>query len=316
MTAVATLSSNALTVDLEEYFHASNFAQLLDGERPSLPSRVEDQTKRLLDEFDRFSCRATFFALGCVAERHPRLLAEIAKRGHEIASHGYSHRLCHDLGPQAFRQDLRAARDRIADATGVAVQGYRAPSYSITEQCLWALEILAEEGYRYDSSVFPIHHPTYGIPRFTRDLVNVDLGGGRSIVEFPMTCVRIGSWNLPIAGGAYLRFLPAPIFRWGFKYATRANNPAVLYLHPWEIDADQPRLRVGWKRQLRHYYGLARVEERLRRLLANANFGTMTEVIASRERDGLLLTRSLSACLGGSTRARPEHRLQSALGDE
>jgi polysaccharide deacetylase family protein (PEP-CTERM system associated) len=301
---------HALSVDLEEYFHASNFAALFDSRRwPSLPSRVEAPTLRLLDLFDRFGCRATFFTVGWVAERHPRLLAEIARRGHELASHGQMHELVHALGPERFRADLRAARARIEDASGSPVRGFRAPSYSITARSLWALGILAEEGYAYDSSIFPVHHPTYGIPRFQRGLVRVDLGDGLSIVEFPLTAARIGWWNLPVAGGAYLRLLPAPVFRWGFRRAARAGHPAVLYLHPWELDPEQPRLRVDWKKRLRHYHNLDRMEGRLRRLLAETAFDSMGGVIERREEAGRLPTRKLADCLPRTQpRPRPAQR--------
>lgn len=294
----ATPDRHALSVDLEEYFHVSNFAKLLEPARwESLPSRVEDQTRRLLDLFDEVSCRSTFFALGWVAERHPKLLAEIAGRGHELACHGYAHQLVHELGPQGFREDLRRARSAIEDATGVAVTGYRAPSYSITKRSLWALAILAEEGFGYDSSIFPVRHPSYGIPQFQGELVRIDLGDGLSIVEFPLTTARVGRWNLPVAGGAYLRLLPAPLFRWGFQRAVRTGRPAVLYLHPWEIDPDQPRLRVGWQVRVRHYRNLERMEGRLRRLLVQTPFDTMGGVIEARAGAGRLPTRTLDQCI-------------------
>lgn len=294
----ATPGRHALTVDLEEYFHVSNFADRIEPERwPSLPSRVEDATRRLLDRFDEHACRATFFALGWVAERQPKLVAEIVARGHELACHGYRHELVHALGPQRFREDLRRARRAIEDAAGAAVAGYRAPSYSVTARSLWALAILAEEGFRYDSSIFPVRHPSYGIPGFTGELVRLDLGGGLSIVEFPLTTTRVGPWNLPVAGGAYLRLLPAPLFRWGFRRAVRSGRPAVLYLHPWEIDPDQPRLRAGWQVRVRHYRNLDRTEERLGRLLAQTPFDTMGGVIEARASAGRLPTRSLDQCM-------------------
>jgi polysaccharide deacetylase family protein (PEP-CTERM system associated) len=288
----------ALSVDLEEYFHVSNFSGLIAPERwTALPSRIEDETRRLLDLFDETGARATFFALGWIAERRPALVAEIARRGHEVACHGYAHQLVHELGPQGFRSDLARARKAIEDAAGRPVLGYRAPSYSITSRSLWALDVLAEEGFRYDSSIFPVHHPSYGIPRFDRDLVALDLGDGRAIVEFPLTTTRVGWWNLPVAGGAYLRLLPAPLFRWGFQRAVRSGQAAVLYLHPWELDPEQPRLRVGWKTRVRHYANLDRVEERVRRLLSQTPFDTMAGVIEARAAAGRLPTRTLEQCI-------------------
>ena len=304
---------SALSVDLEEYFHVSNFASLIDPERwPAMPSRIGEQTRRLLDLFDEMKCRSTFFALGWVAERRPLLLAEIARRGHEIACHGYAHARVGELGPQRFRADLLRARKAIEDATGAPVFGYRAPSYSITTRSLWALRILAEEGFRYDSSIFPIHHPSYGIPHFEAGLTTLDLGEGLSLVEFPLTTVRLGPWKMPVAGGAYLRLLPASLFRWGFRRAVRSGHPGVLYLHPWEIDPDQPRMRVGWKTRIRHYHNLGRMEGRLRRLLSQTSFDTMTSVIEAREGAGLLPSRTLEQCIRGPARGLRAARAQVA----
>lgn len=304
---------HVLSVDLEEYFHVTNFAGLIAPERWStLPSRVEDATLRLLDLFDACGARATFFALGWVAERNPRLLAEIATRGHELACHGYAHQLVHELGPQGFRDDLQRARRAIEDASGQAVTGYRAPSYSITTRSLWALGILAEEGFRYDSSIFPVHHPSYGIPRFDSDLVHLDLGNGLEIVEFPLTTTRLGWWKLPVAGGAYLRLLPGPVFRWGFRRAVRAGQAAVLYLHPWEIDPEQPRLRAAWKARMRHYTNLDRTEDRLRRLLSLASFDTMAAVIDARMAAGRLPTRTVEQCIQQPARVRRPARRPAA----
>src|SRR5215510_1977782 len=176
------MTLNALTVDLEEYFQVSNFDGVIDRARwDAVPSRVREATLRLLDGFDQTGSQATFFVLGWVAERQPGLVREIAKRGHEIACHGYGHELVYAIGPERFRADLRRARAAIEQATGAGVIGYRAPSYSITEASLWALQILVEEGFRYDSSIFPIRHHRYGIPGFARRPVQIELGGGRSI---------------------------------------------------------------------------------------------------------------------------------------
>lgn len=244
----------------------------------SLPSRVEESTRRLLDLFDRTQSRATFFVLGWVAERHGKLVREIADRGHEIACHGYAHDLVYDLGPARFRADLRRAKAAVEDATGIRMEGYRAPSYSITRASLWAIPILIEEGFRFDSSIFPIRHHRYGIPDFDRTPVTLEVEGGR-IQEFPLTTLRIGNFNFPLAGGAYLRFLPPSIFRLGFGRLVRAGQPTVLYLHPWEIDPDQPRQRVGWAVRVNHYHNLHRVEDRLRALLERHRFAPMGEVL-------------------------------------
>jgi polysaccharide deacetylase family protein (PEP-CTERM system associated) len=275
-------------VDLEEYFQVSNLARVIDRAHwDALPSRVTESTQRLLDLFDRTGSRATFFVLGWVAERHAKLVREIADRGHEIACHGYAHDLVYDLGPRRFREDLRRARAVVQDATGIVMEGYRAPSYSITRASLWALPILAEEGFRYDSSIFPIRHHRYGIPDFVRHPVTLDLGGA-TLREFPLTTLPLGPLNFPLAGGAYLRFLPGVLFRLGFARLVRAGEPTVLYLHPWEIDPDQPRQPVGWKVRVNHYFNLHRVEERLRRLLEAHAFAPLGEVLARLERQGAL----------------------------
>lgn len=288
----------ALTVDLEEYFQVSNFDRVIAREDwDALPSRVGDSTRRLLDAFDAADSRATFFSLGWVAERHPALLREIAERGHELACHGYSHELVYDLDPERFRADLRRARAAIEDATGKAIEGYRAPSYSITRDSLWALDVLAEEGFRWDSSVFPIRHHRYGIPGFPRHPLRLSLRGGASLLEFPLTTVQLGPLTLPVAGGAYLRFLPFGLFRRAFERVVAQGRPALLYLHPWEVDPDQPRQDVGWRIRVNHYYNLARTEDRLRRLLARFRFAPLGRVLDELDARGDLESRSLDALM-------------------
>lgn len=272
----------------------SNLERVIDRARwDTLPSRVGESTRRLLDLFDRTASRATFFVLGWVAERHGKLIREIAERGHEVACHGYSHELVYDLGPRRFREDLRRARAAVQEATGLVVEGYRAPSYSITRASLWALPILAEEGFGFDSSIFPIRHPRYGIPDFVRHPVALDLGGAR-LREFPLTTLRLGPVNLPLAGGAYLRFVPGALFRLGFERLVRAGRPTVLYVHPWEIDPDQPPQPLGLRLRINHYYNLHRVEQRLQRLLAAHRFAPLGEVLAELEARGALPLHPLS----------------------
>jgi len=283
------LTDHALTVDLEEYFQVSNFERVIDRATwHALPSRVEACTHRLLDLFDRTGARATFFALGWIAERQPQLLREIAARGHELACHGHEHELVYEIGPARFEADLRRARGAIEDATGTGVRGYRAPSYSITRDSLWALEILARAGFSFDSSIFPIRHPRYGIPEFAREPLRLELESGASIREFPLTTWDLGPLRLPLAGGAYLRFLPAPLFRFGVSRLTRARRPTVLYVHPWEIDAEQPRQDVSWLVRVNHYHNLSRTEARLARLLALHRFRPMGEVLDDLEASGRL----------------------------
>jgi polysaccharide deacetylase family protein (PEP-CTERM system associated) len=285
---------HALSVDLEEHFQVSNFQDRIDREAwDAQPSRVAASAGRLLDLFDRTGSRATFFVLGWVAERHPELVQEIASRGHEIACHGYGHEIVYEIGPERFREDLRRARAAIEDATGVKVEGYRAPSFSITERSLWALEILAEEGFRFDSSIFPIRHYRYGIPEFDRRPLRLDLPNGASLREFPLTTLELGPLRLPLAGGAYLRFLPPALFRWGLSRLERADVPSVLYLHPWEIDAEQPRVESSLRVRVNHYYNLGRVEDRVGALLERFRFQTMGAVLDELEAAGRLGARSL-----------------------
>lgn len=273
-------SLNAMSIDLEEYFQVSNFSAAIDRSTWStLPSRVTDSTGRLLDTLERTSTHATFFVLGWVAERQPDLIRAIADRGHEIACHGYGHELVYEIGPDRFRDDIRRARTAIQAATGIDPKGYRAPSYSITNRSLWALEILTEEGFEYDSSIFPIHHHRYGIPDFSRTPVLIELPNGRTIREFPMTTLSAGPFKIPLAGGAYLRFFPPTLFHWGFRRMIAAGEPIVLYVHPWEIDPNQPRQDVGWRIQLNHYFNLERTESRLTRLIEEFPFRTLEAVL-------------------------------------
>ena len=283
------MSLNALTIDLEEYFQVSNFDRVIERDDwGTLSSRVAHSTDQLLELFERVEARATFFVLGWVAERHPDLVRRIAELGHEIACHGYGHELVYEIGPTRFREDLRRAKTTIEDACGRAVRGYRAPSYSITNASLWALDILAEEGFEYDSSIFPIHHHRYGIPEFPREPQRLVLRSGATIDEFPLTTLRMGSVNVPLAGGAYLRFLPGSAFRWGFRHLAGLGQPTVLYLHPWEVDPDQPRQRVGWKTRVNHYFNLSRTLGRLDRLLRQLRFRSMEAVLTDLRSAGRL----------------------------
>lgn len=273
---------NAMTIDVEDYFHVSNFEPVVDrGSWASRESRVEANTDRLLELFDRAGVRATFFVLAWVAERVPPLVRRIAAAGHEVASHGYAHRLVYDQTPDAFRDDVRVAKRMLEDASGQAVDGYRAPSFSVTARSLWALDVLIEEGYTYDSSVFPIHHDRYGIPDAERHAGIVRRPAG-TIVEVPASTVRVAGLNLPIGGGGYFRLLPYQWTRWGIRRVNRREAaPTVFYLHPWEIDPGQPRLPASRLGRLRHYRNLHETEARLERLLRDFAFDTMRSLIQS-----------------------------------
>jgi polysaccharide deacetylase family protein (PEP-CTERM system associated) len=271
---------NAMSIDVEDYFHVSAFDSVVPRVRwDDMPSRVRGNTERLLDIFDEFDVRSTFFVLAWVGERDPDLVREIARRGHEIASHGYAHRLVYDQTPDMFRADVRKAKAILEDASGRAVLGYRAPSYSITARSLWALDILIEEGYRYDSSIFPIRHDRYGIPDSERRMYTIESSAG-TLVEVPGSTTQVGAVNLPVAGGGYFRILPYWWTRWGIARVNRLEGrPAVFYLHPWEIDPEQPRVSAGRLSRFRHYRNLHKTEGRLRQLLTDFRFDTVASVV-------------------------------------
>jgi polysaccharide deacetylase family protein (PEP-CTERM system associated) len=274
---------NAMTVDVEDYFQVSAFDRIVSraswGERES---RVVGNTRRLLEMFDRSGVRATFFILGWVADRAPDLVREIAGAGHEIACHGYHHQLLYTLTPKQFREDVREAKRTLEQMAGVPVVGFRAPSYSVTTSTLWALDILVEEGYRYDASIFPVHHDRYGIPDAPRHPHMMNRPAG-SLLEIPASTVRLGGVNLPIAGGGYFRLLPYAWTRWGMRRVNRVERePVIFYLHPWEIDPGQPRLAVGTTTRMRHYGGLARTTDRLRRLLSDFRFDSIEAALKLR----------------------------------
>jgi polysaccharide deacetylase family protein (PEP-CTERM system associated) len=271
---------NALTVDVEDYFQVSGFADAVPASTwDAQPSRIVENTHRMLDLLQQAHVRATFFVLGWVAERFPRLVRRIAEAGHEVASHGYSHRLVYDLSPAEFRADLARAREVIAAACGVSVKGFRAPSFSITARSVWALDVLIDEGYTFDSSVFPIARDRYGIPGAPRHPHIINRAGG-SIWEIPPSTIRWNGMNLPIGGGGYFRLLPYTWTRAGLRHLREAEErPAVFYLHPWELDPDQPRIAAGGISRFRHYVNLDRTEARLRRLLADFRFAPLSEVL-------------------------------------
>lgn len=271
---------NAMTIDVEDYFQVSAFEGHVSRTRwHELESRVCRNTERLLTIFEDAGVSATFFVLGWVAEKFPDLVRQIRLGGHELASHGYEHRLVYELTPAQFRDDLRRAKAALESAGGVPVLGYRAPSYSITCQSLWALDVLVEEGYVYDASIYPIHHDRYGIPDWPRHVHRVDRPGG-SIWELPGSTVRWAGMNFPIGGGGYFRLLPYGWTRRGIERLNETERrPAIFYLHPWEIDPEQPRIAAGGLTQVRHYGNLEKTEARLRRMLSDFSFGRVVDVL-------------------------------------
>lgn len=272
---------NAFTVDVEDYYQVSAFSSSVDKQEWSnYESRVESNTERLLSMLDERSIKGTFFVLGWVAERHPNLIRTIQASGHEIACHGFSHDLVYEQSPETFRQETVRSKNCLEDIIGQQVAGYRAASYSITRKSLWALEILAELGFQYDSSIFPINHDRYGIASAPRFPFRLELENGASIVEFPLTTWRYLGLQLPVAGGGYFRLLPYAYTRKGLSDVNREDKaPVVFYLHPWEVDPGQPRLQGSLLSRFRHYTNIHRCEVRLQRLLEDFSWSTMGRVI-------------------------------------
>ncbi len=328
---------NFLTIDIEDYFQVHAFSRVIRIEDwENYESRIERNTDRLLEILEesrtdspRKIVRATFFVLGWIAEKYPHLIRAIQERGHEIGCHGYGHQLIYGQSRRAFREDIKKAKAILEDITGDEVIGYRAPSYSITNQSQWAFEVLVEEGFKYDSSIFPIHHDFYGIPDAPRFPFIISMNGSSnfafspldfhlrttrlsktcasycstsalspedsipsplrslpptsSIVEFPVSTAHILGVNVPISGGGYFRLLPYPLIKKGLERINRVEErPFVFYLHPWELDPDQPRLNsISWKARFRHYVNLHKTENRFRKLLRDFHFTSIKEAINS-----------------------------------
>jgi polysaccharide deacetylase family protein (PEP-CTERM system associated) len=273
---------NAMTVDVEDYFHVSAFAHVIGRARWNEQElRVERSTERLLELFAERGVRATFFVLGWVAQKRPELIRRIAAAGHEIASHGMTHELVYSQTPDTFREETRASKRLLEDLTGRRVRGYRAASYSVTARSLWALDVLVEEGFEYDSSVFPIRHDRYGLRSAARAPGAIRTPSGASLVEFPLSTLDLPGMRVPVAGGGYFRLLPYAFTRWALaRINSLERMPFVFYLHPWEIDAGQPVIDGGWLSRFRHYTNIGRCEARLRRLTEAFSFGAMEDVLA------------------------------------
>jgi polysaccharide deacetylase family protein (PEP-CTERM system associated) len=273
---------NALTIDVEDYYHVSAFERCVrrDGWDAFEP-RVEMTTRRLLDVLAAEGVRATFFVLGWVAQRCPGLVRAIRDAGHEVGCHSYSHRLVYDQTPREFRDDLRRALDMLQDALGEPIRAYRAPSFSITDRSVWALDILAEEGIHIDSSIYPTHHDRYGMPGAPLGPHPLELQAG-TIWEFPPPVWQVCGYPLPVGGGGYFRLYPYALTRRGLREINRSGRPFAAYLHPWEIDPGQPRLWPGRLAAFRHYVGLRRTEERLRRLVHDFAFDTLSAALDHR----------------------------------
>ncbi|HVQ62184.1 MAG TPA: XrtA system polysaccharide deacetylase [Burkholderiales bacterium] len=276
---------NAFTVDVEDYFQVEGFANAIDrGSWESFRTRVGASTSTLLELLARRGVRATFFVLGWVARKHPEIVRQIVASGHEVASHGMSHRLIYTQTPAEFQRETHDAKALLEDQAQKPVLGYRAATYSITRQSLWALDILAEEGFQYDSSIFPMRHDRYGIPDAEpRPHVLTTPGGGR-LVEFPISVLHYHGAKIPVAGGGYFRLFPYRFTRWALRRLNQQQQEFVFYVHPWEVDPEQPRVNeAGALSRFRHYLNLERCAERLGRLLEDFEFDTMHSVLAQRK---------------------------------
>ena len=270
---ITTATRNALTIDVEDYFQVSAFAPHIPrSEWPVRECRVERNVASILAMLDDHGTKATFFTLGWIAERYPGVVREIVANGHELASHGYGHERASDQTPDSFYADINVAKLLLEDLSGSEVKGYRAPSFSIGEQNLWAFECLERAGYRYSSSIYPIQHDHYGMPSAPRHPHPIG-----NLLEIPATTLRFFNRNWPASGGGYFRLMPYGLSRWMIERINRVDNmPAVFYFHPWEVDVEQPRIAgISAKTRFRHYLNIHRMENRLRRLLADFSWTRM-----------------------------------------
>jgi polysaccharide deacetylase family protein (PEP-CTERM system associated) len=268
---------NAMTIDVEDYFQVSAFAPYIArSEWGRRECRVERNVGRLLDLLATHDTKATFFTLGWIAERYPELIRRIVREGHELASHGYGHQRVSDLSEAAFVEDIGRAKGILENLAGCAVSGYRAPSFSIGTANLWAFDCLARAGYRYSSSIYPIRHDHYGMPDAPRFAYRVK----PELLEVPITTLRVFRRNLPSSGGGYFRLLPYPVSRWMIKRVHSVDRQAaIFYCHPWEFDVAQPRIAgIDAKTRFRHYVNIDRMEDRLRGLLADFEWGRMDDI--------------------------------------
>lgn len=281
--------NNAFTIDVEDYFHVTAFADTVDrGSWGKRESRVERNTRALLALLAEHGVRGTFFVLGWVAQRHPHLVREVVADGHEVASHGLSHQLIYRQSKTEFRQETRYSKRLLEDIVQRPVIGYRAATYSITPRSLWALDVLAEEGFLYDSSIFPMRHDKYGMPDAQTTPHRLVTEQGNTIAEFPISVLRVKGFTLPVGGGGYFRILPYGLTKWGLQTLNARGQEFVFYIHPWEIDPSQPRIeRATTLSRFRHYANLDKCRERLSALLRDFSFGPLESVL---QKKGLLPT--------------------------
>ena len=241
---------------------------------------LPDNTRKIVEILDERGVKATFFMLGWVAERCPEMVKALAASGHEIASHGYAHQMVSKQTQQEFEADLIKSLEILEPLAGTKIIGYRAPTYSIIKDSFWALDILAKCGMKYDSSIFPIRHDRYGVPEAPRFPYQIYEQNGRNMIEFPISTVRVGKWNLPIAGGGYMRLLPYAVMKFGLRRVNREGQPAIVYLHPWELDPEQPRIpNIPSTTRFRHYVNLHATADKLRSLIRDFEFAPVRDVL-------------------------------------
>ena len=305
MLAPARAITNALTIDVEDYFQVSAFAPYIKrSDWEQCECRVERNVARILALLGERDIKATFFTLGWIAERYPQLVRDIVAQGHELASHGYGHERASDLDAKAFRADIERAKKLLEDIAGSAVRGYRAPSFSIGTGNLWAFEALERAGFEYSSSIYPIQHDHYGMPDSPRFAYRV--GGG--LLEIPVTTLRVMNRNMPSSGGGFFRLLPYAVSRWMLERVNqRDGEPAIFYFHPWEIDTEQPRIPgIDLRTRIRHYLNIGRMESRLQSLFGDFRWGRMDDIflgVNSSVEAGANIGASTGANLGAEARA-------------
>src|SRR3990172_1903902 len=276
----STIIRNVFSVDVEEYFQVKAFSEYIEkNDWEKYPSRVEEQTKRLLDLLDGFQVQGTFFVLGWLAERYPALVKNIFDAGHEIASHGFNHKMVSKMTPEEFQKDIRRSKEVLEGITNTAIKGYRAPTFSILKNTSWAYEILLHEGYRYSSSVFPIWHDRYGWPKFGNHPRRMAFNEVGEIWEVPLTVGSLGPLKIPFGGGGYLRSYPFFLTKALFRSLARKGKQAVIYIHPWELDRNQPVVHAPFMRRLRHHLGIPKMERKLTNLLQWMQFGTVAQLL-------------------------------------
>lgn len=273
--------NNVFSIDVEDYFHVAAFSKVIARKNwGGFESHVVNNTARMLDMLESHGVKATFFVLGWVAEKKPDLVRRIHAAGHEVASHGYSHQMIYRQTPDEFKSETFHSKDLLENILGEKVRGYRAASYSITKKSLWAIDILAEAGFEYDSSIFPVRHDNYGLMTSPTEPYTIISSSGAKLIEFPLTSLNLFGYRLPVAGGGYFRLFPFWFVNWALKRINKTTEmPFIFYIHPWEIDTEQPKIEAGFKSSFRHYNNIEKCESRLNKLLNNFSFSRFSDYL-------------------------------------